>query len=518
MHNIKLNVITGLSIVILYGLLINIPYFHLKEFQGEEGRRVLIAQEMLKKGDYIVPTVEGEIYLNKPPLFNWLLAIIFKVANDASEASARSVSVFSAILCAILLSLLWKLLDSKGLWILPGLIFLSLPDVLDKAIRAEIDITFTLTVTASLISWFYIYELKRNSFAGWIVSLMLLAIAFLTKGIISVFFFYLTTGLYLFFKKRLKDFFTLDHLAGIVAGSAVFSFWFIPLIYRIDYKNVLSAWINEIIVRKEPLSGSFWKHMLKFPYQFILGYMPWIGLLLFFRKQRIQEDQKLKDIITFSLPPLVIAFLLFWFIPGARVRYLLPLSGLFAISIAGIIETLYDKETNAISYTKVIAILVFLSGLFIPFLYRRFDFAGIVPWIGGLLLIISGVYLFFLKELGKRLIALFCIIFIAKTAWASIYFPYHEKNMSYYREAARRINNNVPVSARLYDYNLSNFHVTFYLERDVIKIKDFSNLKKGDYLLMRKTEEISLPCIFREIDSFKARKMVIGIYRKEEGC
>jgi len=516
MHNIKLNLIAGLSIVILYGLLINIPYFDLKEFQGEEGRRVLIAQEMLKKGDYIVPTVEGEVYLNKPPLFNWLLAIIFKLTNNPSEASARSVSVFSAILCAILLSLFWKLVNLKGLWILPGLIFLSLPDVLDKAIRAEIDITFTLTVTASIIVWFYIYELKRSFYTGWIVSLTLLSIAFLTKGIISVFFFYLTAGLYLFFKKRLREFFTFSHLAGIVAGFVVFSLWFIPLISRVDYKNVLSAWINEILVRKEPLRGSFWNHILEFPYQLILGYMPWIGFLLFFRKQRIQEDQRLKDIITFSLPPLIIAFLLFWFIPGARVRYLLPLSGLFAISIAGIVATIKDNETAGI-YTKVIAILVFLSGLSIPFLQRRFDFSGIVPWFGGLLLIISGVYLFFLKDLSKRLIALFCTMLIAKTAWASIYFPYHEKNMSYYREAARRISDRVPLSARLYDYNLGNPHVIFYLKRDMVKVEHISDLHKGDYLLVRKGE-IAIPCTFREIDSFRARKMLIGIYRKEEQC
>ncbi|MCX7793366.1 MAG: glycosyltransferase family 39 protein [Thermodesulfovibrionales bacterium] len=509
-------IIAGIILIIFYGLLINLPYYHLKEFQGEEGRRVVIALEMIKSGDYVVPTLEGEVYLNKPPLFNWLLAAMFNITGSSAEATARAVSVLSAIICAIIVSLFWLKLGFKDLWFLPGLVFLSIPDVMDKAIRAEIDMTFTLTVTASILSWFYLYELKKRNLAGWIVSLVLLTIAFLTKGIISVYFFYLTIGCYLFSNKRLKELTSINHLTGVFAGVIVFSLWFIPLLKRIDLQTVLSAWLQEILVRKEPLKDSFWRHLIDFPLQFIIGYMPWIGFLLFFKK-RLMLNKGLKDILTFSLLPIISTLIIFWLIPGARVRYILPLSGIFALLIALIIE--FIKESNDISikiYFKILAVIIILSGLSIPFLKETFEIKGMVPWAGGLLLLAGGVYLFFLKDLHKRVITLLVIMFIFKSVYAAVYFPYHEKNMSYYRYAAKRINEMVPLSASLYDYNLGNYHITYYLKRDVLKIKDISLLKKGDYLITRK-DHIVLPCEFKEVDAFIARKMRIGVYKKE-GC
>lgn len=182
--------IAGIMLIVLYGLLINIPYFHLKEFQGEEGRRVIIAREMIERNDWVIPTVEGEIYLNKPPLFNWLLAAAFKLTGQITEATARSVSVINSILTAIVLSLFWSTVNNNGFWfVLPGLVFLSLPEVMDKAIKAEIDITFTLFINSSILCWFYLHEIKRRPFLAWITSLIILSFAFLTKGVISLFFF-----------------------------------------------------------------------------------------------------------------------------------------------------------------------------------------------------------------------------------------------------------------------------------------------------------------------------------------
>lgn len=510
-------VITGVMIIILYGILINLPYFHLREFQGEEGRRVVIAQEMIKRGDYIVPTLEGEVYLNKPPLFNWLLAIMFKITNNVSEASARMVSVISAITCAIILSLFWLKIRGNELWILPGLIFLSLPDVIDKAIRAEIDMTFTLLVTASILSWFYIYETKKRPLSGWLISLIILSLSFLTKGIISLFFFYLTITGYLLTKKRARELFSLSHLCGMGAGLLVFSLWFLPLIARVEIRDVIMAWMNEILVRKEPLKGSFWRHLVDFPLQFVAAYMPWIGFMVFI-KRIFKDGEGLRDIMSFCLFPLITAFFIFWLIPGARVRYILPLSGLFAITITAIIAIIKDSRVPAF-YTKFLAVLMIFISFSIPFLYKKFNLENFFPWVGGFFLLGGSIYLFLLKDFKKSLKILFLVLLCVKLIWASMYFPYHKKNMSYYREAAMRINEKVPARANLYDYNLGNYHITFYLKRDIVKVKDLSSLKTGDYLLMRfEKEGPSLPCSFKIIDTFISRRTKIGIYRKGEGC
>ena len=101
---------------------------------------------MLKSGDWIVPHVEGAVYLKKPPFYNWILAGIFYITGIISETTARLSSVITATTCAIVISLFWrKIAGIRDLWyVLPGLVFLTFPDVMGKAIKAEIDITFTL--------------------------------------------------------------------------------------------------------------------------------------------------------------------------------------------------------------------------------------------------------------------------------------------------------------------------------------------------------------------------------------
>jgi 4-amino-4-deoxy-L-arabinose transferase-like glycosyltransferase len=42
-------------------------------FIGDEGIRSLVALEMKLSGNYIMPTLNGAAYYNKPPLYNWIL-------------------------------------------------------------------------------------------------------------------------------------------------------------------------------------------------------------------------------------------------------------------------------------------------------------------------------------------------------------------------------------------------------------------------------------------------------------
>ena len=50
--------------------------FHLLE--PDEGRYAQIAREMLQRGEWIVPHLQGEPYLDKPPLFYWLVMLSYR--------------------------------------------------------------------------------------------------------------------------------------------------------------------------------------------------------------------------------------------------------------------------------------------------------------------------------------------------------------------------------------------------------------------------------------------------------
>lgn len=517
----------ALLALLLYSLLLNLPYFHLKEFQGEEGRRVNIAVNMVETGEWVVPRHEGSVYLKKPPLFNYLLAGMFKITGVVSEPSARAVSIVAAFLNALILSLFWrKAADIKGAWfILPGLIFLTFSDVIDKAVRAEIDMTFTLFVTLSLVLWFYLYEIKGKSFPAWTVSMSFLGFSALTKGVQAPLFFYSGVIPYLIYRKETRRIFSFPHLAGISAALIVFSLWAVPLVKEIGLEKVMDVWWKEIAARKEPIrEGGFLKHFIEFPFLYIKAYMPWLPFitLWIYKPLRGEPDTMVKKSAFFSLFCLLFSIPLYWVIPGARLRYVLPVSGMSALLIAIPLNSVLDRTIREPvwcgRYLKGLGAVLILLVVSSPFWGKRlelFGSASSIALLGGVFII--AFLLIREKKLFQRKIAFLLIaVLLAKVLWASFYFPYHARYMSYYRNAAQRINGLVSPDAALYDYRVDNDHLAFYLKRPVKYVDSLvaTAVEEGSVIYMEKdvaeglnTDSLSY------LGTVKARSTVLVLYR-----
>src|SRR5271169_1253865 len=59
--------------------------FHLLE--PDEGRYAQIPREMLDSGNWVVPTLQGEPYLDKPPLLYWLVALSYRAFGVSPDAA-----------------------------------------------------------------------------------------------------------------------------------------------------------------------------------------------------------------------------------------------------------------------------------------------------------------------------------------------------------------------------------------------------------------------------------------------
>ena len=58
-------------------LLVVAAYFtraHVLPLRGEEPTRAQVAREMVERADWIVPREQGEPFLVRPPLQNWVIA------------------------------------------------------------------------------------------------------------------------------------------------------------------------------------------------------------------------------------------------------------------------------------------------------------------------------------------------------------------------------------------------------------------------------------------------------------
>ena len=65
------------------------------EWRGTEARRVQIAAEMHHSGQWLTPTLNGEVTLAKPPLHYWVLAAMMHLGDD--RALLRLPSVFGNV-------------------------------------------------------------------------------------------------------------------------------------------------------------------------------------------------------------------------------------------------------------------------------------------------------------------------------------------------------------------------------------------------------------------------------------
>src|SRR5438105_11680206 len=92
----------SLLILIVLPALLLYPTLSFRLLEPDEGRYAQIPKEMLARGDWVVPHLQGQPYLDKPPLLYWLVMLSYQ-AFGVSEAAARLVpalAVHGTILAA----------------------------------------------------------------------------------------------------------------------------------------------------------------------------------------------------------------------------------------------------------------------------------------------------------------------------------------------------------------------------------------------------------------------------------
>lgn len=149
-----------------------------------EGLYARIPQEMLQSGHWIVPTLNGVPYLEKPPLMYWLTAAAYAMFG-ANEWTARSAPVVGAAL--LLAAVYWfarrHLRGNTPL--LATVMLASTPLMMVLGRTVLFDSLFTALLTWSLVMLYeYWREPRKRRWLRW--SYACLALAVLTKGFAAI--------------------------------------------------------------------------------------------------------------------------------------------------------------------------------------------------------------------------------------------------------------------------------------------------------------------------------------------
>ena len=153
---------------------------------ADEPRYAQVAREMLDRGDWITPTLNGKPWLEKPPLYYWQAMLTYGVARSLSSGSEgvseRTARFPGAIDAAIMIAAIYFFMRRfrPGTELDAALITASCAGVIGFAHAASTDMPLTAAFTIALLAWYAWYESRRRlSLATFYVCL---ALATLAKG------------------------------------------------------------------------------------------------------------------------------------------------------------------------------------------------------------------------------------------------------------------------------------------------------------------------------------------------
>ncbi|MEO7190999.1 MAG: glycosyltransferase family 39 protein [Vicinamibacterales bacterium] len=249
---------------------------------GDEAQYAQASREMLANGNWLVPTYNGRLFPDKPPLF-YLLQILAYCALGPTEFAARLVPALSAV--GLFVGVIWferrlfgprtGTLGALMLAVLPATFALSSYGILDMTFTAFVFTGFALLTVAAL------HARPRLQYGGYAC----VALAILTKGPLGLVLVALGMGLALVVTPVLRArVFRLRWVLGLSMIAIVTLPWFIYMWWQFG-----DAFVNGYAFRENvwlytrglsataPAAGA---PRLSYTRVLLVGLLPWTPVLI----------------------------------------------------------------------------------------------------------------------------------------------------------------------------------------------------------------------------------------------
>lgn len=391
----------------IIALILCLPAFFLHlgavAFIGDEAIRSLVALEMKLSGNFLVPTLNGEYYYNKPPLYNWIIYGMSTLFGHFGEWPARATTIIFLGLFGFSVYYFTKKHVDKLTAVTLALMLLTSGRILFwDSMLGLIDICFSFIVFTNFM-FLYHFGKKERYWHLFIMSYVLFAIAFLLKGLPAVVFqgISVITALILHGNFR-KKFLSVEHFIGGAIGLGILLAYYIPFADQVSIDKVFSVLFDQSMQRTATHHGIMKTvlHVFTFPFEQVYHFLPWSLLVLVFLhpsvRKRINEDSFLR----FNFWMLVANLPVYWLSVQVYPRYLLmfvPLFNILSYSIA--MQMMNEKKSlwKILRYTFIFLFgLLTIAVVLMPIDARAREMDGIWwIWIAGALamsFIFSGVF------------------------------------------------------------------------------------------------------------------------------
>lgn len=337
----------------------------------DEAIRALVAFEMVKTGDYITPSIAGELYLKKPPLYNWLITLSFHALNRSDEFAVRLPMVVSLLLFSLTIFYYFRKEMDLKFAVLSALMFLTCGRILIyESLHGLIDITYSLLI---FIFFMHIYRsfMQGNLPKLFLIGYVIIAFSFLMKGLPSLAFLGITLLVLFISQKRFKMLFHWSHFVGVGLFITITGGYYVLYFLQNDIpiQQILDVFLGESS-RRTAVRFGFWPtvwHIVAYPADVFYHFLPWTFLVILLLRKGSFRKIKKQPFVRYLFLVFVFNIIIYWTSPEVFPRYILMLIPL----LYGIFVYVYlDQKTENTIYVRIVEwtfgillILVAMGGL-----------------------------------------------------------------------------------------------------------------------------------------------------------
>lgn len=485
----------GICLVLIPALL---THLGLVALYDDEAIRALVALEMKISGDFIVPTLFGEAYYNKPPLYNWLLHAVFEVTGRSDEFIVRLPAV--VFLLAFCFSI-WKMVQPKiqsmdvGLW--AALALLTCGRILFwDSMLGLIDIAFSWDMYLLLMVVFSEGEKERHG-RLFFLSYGLAAIGFMLKALPAVVFLGTALLTYFIWQKKWRLLFSWKHLVGSLAFILPVGAYYWAYAERNGLDVILNTIFRESTKRTaaEYGWGETLGHLFTFPFEVVYHFLPWTVFALFLFRKNAWKLIRANKFVVWNLLVFLTTILPYWVSVQVYPRYLfmhVPLLFTALFYLYGQNKKEASQMVRLIENVFFVLCLLATVGSVLPLFWEAVDeVPGRTLKTVFLTLSFGGLSLLYWKWKPHRMLVFVLVMLVARLGFDWFVLPTRPavecstKVRQTTLEAIERLDG-APVE--IYKYSVGEEPLTGYLfarETGEILRREHEHFEAGQYYLIR---------------------------------
>ncbi len=407
--------------VLLFFLAVGILYYSalgtIPLLEPDEGRYAEIPREMIARGDYVTPHLNGVVYFEKPPLFYWGNALSLSLFGD-TEFGARFFTATVSVAGVLLTYWMGAVLGGPRTGLFSAIVLsTSLYHYVVGRVNT-LDMTLAVTLIVAIFpAWLHLSGRRGKGFLY--LAYAGSALAFLAKGLVGCVFPAGILLLWMLVTGRGKEI----GKAFSLAGFALFFAIALPWVVLAQRANPDFLWF--FFIHEQFLRYATKIHQRYHPFWYFLpvlvgGMLPWLA---FARRAAMAvhgatDEWFARDDRRFLYCWALFILLFFSFSQSKLVTYAAPIFPPVAVLFGRALEMWADREDGAVRCRFPLALAIFLAAgalFFPPFTKHEIPLGEWVPLtaLPAALILSWGAIPLFVRRLGAERVVLLSFLFLA---------------------------------------------------------------------------------------------------------